>query len=161
LFDIRLSKGCKTAPDLGDLPDLIPELADKRFYATLFDKNPGFLSLNIPEELARKLVRRLLTARAQAGIIPVRYRDREPIYTVEMAYPIAEKALKELQAKYPDITFGPIKFSPHHSGRVTLGFLSAGKEWVESGLIPGALIVAVDRLDGHIWSEEDYKQMAT
>jgi hypothetical protein len=157
MYDIYIYQAGKTLPEMNDLIDSFPELANQKTQLHTLHDSRKFLGLNLPFDIAKNLTRRLHTeAKASCQIIPTRYRDNEPKFTIETAYPIAEKALRELQTtKYPEIHFYPIIYTPGHSGIMYITFASGGKEWQDEGLIPGAIFASVDRLDGHLWTDEE------
>jgi len=163
MFDIYIRTGCRTLPDLKDLENDYPELTKQEFHSLLLSETPGFLELNLPLDIAKKITWRLkyTEARALCQIIPTRYRDNEPKYTIETARPIAEKALEKIKVKeYPELHFGPITYTPGHSGIMYVTFVSGAKEWQDEGLIPGAIFASVDLLDGHLWTDEEMIELS-
>jgi hypothetical protein len=158
MFDIYIAKGCRVLPEMSDLFDAHPELAEQKLHRLILSESPGFLGLNLPLDIARKLTQRLKYSetRALCPIIPARYRDNEPKFTIETARPIAEKTLEEIKvSKYPELHFGPTRYTPGHSGIMYITFASGVREWQDEGLIPGAIFASVDTLDRHIWTDEE------
>lgn len=162
MFDIYLVRGCNSLPEMEDLFDLIPALATSKVQENLLKDSPGFLGFDLPLEAARRLIKRLKYAGTEAGgqIIPSKYRDNQPNYTIETAYPIAEETLKKIQSSYSDISFGPITYVPGSSGLMYITFVSIATEWTEEGLVPDGIFVSVDKLDGHIWSDEEMLELS-
>ena len=141
---------------MGNLADTYPELVEEELHSLMLSDSPGYLGLNLPLEIAKKLTWQLKYTKAKAAcqIIPIQYRDNEPKYTVKTAYPIAEKELKNLQAtKYPGLHFSKLVYGAIYSTIMYIAFVSSVKEWQDKDLIPGALFINVDRLDGHLWAE--------
>jgi hypothetical protein len=159
MFDIYLYRGYKTTTDFGEIFKVI-QITDKdKFLLCLRKEKPGFLGFNLSYDVARELLRIFinLETRVNGRVYPIRYRDEKPRFTEETAYPIAEKAIKEQQAKYPDITFSPIIYAPAYSSLGELTFLSGSKQWVNEGQ---GLGVSIDVLDGHIWADDEEEKWA-
>ena len=60
-----------------------------------------------------------------------------------------------MQSAYANVVFKPTTHVPGSSGLMYITFCTGAKEWKDLGLIPGALFASVDKLDGHIWSDEE------
>lgn len=158
MYDIYLDTGCKFIPDLTDLLDTIPELGKNEFQQRLLSNSPKFLGLNLPIEIARKLIRRLkyTDSKARGMIIPIKYRDNSPKLTSDDAFSIAKEAMREKQGKYPDVVFGEIVHDSIGDTLMYFTFVSSSRKWLEEGLIPGALFVHIDKIDGHVWTSEEH-----
>src|SRR5215211_7639508 len=148
MFDVYLLKGCKSLPKLDDLVDRLPGLSNREVRENLLGDSPGFLGFNLPFEIARTLIRRLkyTESRALGRIIPIKYRDNRPQFTVESAFPIADRKLKEMQSDYPKVVFKPTTYVPGSSGLMYITFCAGANDWENLGLIPGALFASVDVL---------------
>jgi hypothetical protein len=107
MFDIYIYQVGKTLREMKDLIDSFPELANQKVQSRILHGSREFLGLNLPLDVAKNVTWRLHTeAKVSCQIIPTRYRDNEPKFTIEAAYPIAEKSLKEQQTtKYPGLHF--------------------------------------------------------
>lgn len=159
MYDIYLARGCQTLPPMNDLVDVIPKLQDAQLRSQLLREEPGFLDL----EVAKKLMRyfKYSEARAIGSIIPVKYKTHRSRLGIEAAYKIAEKAMRDLQInKYPGLTFGPIKPAMAYSSFMYYTFLSRVKEWIEKGIVPDAIFVSIDVLDGHVWTDGEMEELA-
>ena len=161
MFDIYLYRGYKTAPDFEELFKVI-QIKDKgEFLLNLKKEEPGFLGLNLSHKVSKEVLLKLIflepsrVSHVNGQVYPVRYRDNTPKFSVETAYPIATKAIKEMQLKYPDITFSPIKYSAAYSRIGHFTFISTGREWVIEGKF---LYANVDILDGHIWAGDEMEK---
>lgn len=115
MYDIYLSAGCLELPVLDDLVPQIPMLTDPAFQQKLLTGSPhrpGFLGLDLPEELAQVLFQRLLPTRAVGSWLLSAY--RQPRVSKEQAARLAEPAIAELARKHferhPDDTLGPVVF---------------------------------------------------
>jgi hypothetical protein len=159
MYDIYLSKGCRVLPDLSGFVQQIPAFADKQLVARLLEEEPGFLGLELPLETARPLIKLLKYSetRALGRIVPSKYRQQPATLTRETAYPLAEQTLKQEQLNYPTTSFGPIVFDSEDL--MWFEFCTVSEEWIAQGMIPGALIVCVDKLDGHIWQDEEFEHL--
>ena len=158
MFDIYLYRGYKTDPNPEDIFKVIQVVNKGDFLLILKKENPGFLGLNLSWTVAKEVLTKLInleSRRVNGRVYPVRYRDEKPRFTVETAYPIAEKAIMEMQLKYPDITFSPIKYSAAYSRIGHFTFISTGREWVIEGKF---LYANVDILDGHIWAGDEMEK---
>jgi hypothetical protein len=154
MYDIYIYRGCTQEPELDELFRDVPELNKDVLLRKLMKKEPGFLGLNLPLGVIKRVLRFLLTLRMKMDgrIYPVRYRDEKPRFTVETAYPIAEKAIKQMQKEFPDVTFSPVRYSALHSSLGNFTFISTSNEWTKEG---EALYVNIDVLDGHIWADDE------
>jgi hypothetical protein len=153
MFDIYSHYGYSSNHDFSYLVNLIPDLNIEKTIPLLMTDKQAFLGLSLSLDIAKhvlKFLNDLEPKRSHGRIIPIRYRDEKPKFTPETAYPIAENEMKKRQSKYPQITFGPLTY-----GLECFAFFSAGKEWQESGVIPGALFLNVDKLDGHVWEDHE------
>lgn len=167
LYDIYLGAGCRASPEISDLAERIPALADAnvvaRFQAVLrphprfpglnrSEEPPGFLGLDLPQDLARALYQRLAAARARGEVLPSAY--RQPRVSQEEARPIAEQAIQHLQAaSFSGYAFEPVCF--HQEAPRWWSFVAGSEQLQEEGYIPGALFACVDKLDGHVWEDDE------
>lgn len=159
MYDIYLSAGCRELPILDDLVPQIPMLADPTFQQKLLTGSPhrpGFLGLDLPEELAQVLFQRLLPTRAGGSWLLSAY--RQPRVSKEQAAQLAEPAIAELMRKhferYPDDTLSAVYFVGEKPEYWVFGYTS--EQLVAKNIIPGGPRVSVDKLDGHIWTREDF-----
>jgi len=163
MFDVYIYRGSTTHYSLRGLHIISPELNIDLIADKLAHGKTGFLNLDVPLEIAKDVLRFLIqleNRRVSGRIISIRYRDEKHKFTPETAFPIAENEMKKRQLKYPQITFGPITYGKAYSKLECFAFFSAGKEWQDSGIIPGALFVNVDKLDGHIWKDHEGADLA-
>jgi hypothetical protein len=105
MFDIYLSQGCSSPPQVDDLMDQIPALRDPVLSARLRKWRPGgFLGLDLPERTAIVLMERLRQAKGLGIVVPAAYRT--PKVRIAEARPLAERAIAELhRTRYPECTF--------------------------------------------------------
>ncbi|MDQ2717143.1 MAG: hypothetical protein M3Z08_19750 [Chloroflexota bacterium] len=145
-------------PDITDLVQQVPALADSSLPERLLQKRPGpgFLGLDLPHDLARMLLQRLTSQRASGYAIPVTYRQPARI-SIEQATPIAQHYLAEVAARrYPGNSFGSAHFL--RSDPVCCWtFVATSEELAEKGHM--GLYASVDKLDGHVWSAEEFEQL--
>ena len=159
MYDIYLSMGCRGLPFFEDLAEKIPAVQDLQFQQKILTpspRRPGFLGLDLSEELAERLYRRLQTTRAVGYWLLSDY--RQPRITQEQAQLLAEPAIAELAVRHyqrhPNDTLGPIGFVGE---RPEFWVFAAKSEYLmKENYIPGNLGVSVDKLDGHIWTQEDF-----
>jgi len=159
MYDIYLSMGCRELPVLEDLVTQIPMLADPALQQKILTgspHHPGFLGLDLPEELAQALFRRLKSKRAAGLWLLSAY--RLPRVSKEQAAMLAEPAIAELKRKhferYPDDTLSAVYFVGERPEVWVFGYTS--EQLVAKNIIPGGPRVGVDKVDGHIWTREDF-----
>lgn len=156
-FDIYLYQRCLRPPDLHDLVDQISAARDPLLLARLQERRPSaFLGLDLPEEAAHALRRRIKQCGARAHVAPSAY--REPKVSIEEARAIAERAIAQRrESRYPTYTFGEVTYGGEGPWWWIFG---AGSEQLQAeGWIPGAIIEYVDKLDGHLWQNEEMERM--
>lgn len=155
VYDLYLGRGCDSSPALADLEAQIPMVgyaAFQQWITTRQSAHLGFLQLDLPQSLGTMLLQRLQGAGARGKIINAAY--RRPHISREHAWPLAEREIARLQAQYyPSYTFGPVIFYYGHP--MTWTFTASSQQLIDEGFIPGALFADVDKLDGHIWQEEE------
>jgi hypothetical protein len=158
LYDLYLSEGCDTLPDLSHLAQQVPAITYSVFQEWIVKDlvdGLGFLHLDLTKAVAKDLLSCLQAAGASGAVVKATY--RQPKLTFAEAYLIADCALEELQAKYfPDHTFKPVTY--YGERHETWTFVSASQQLIAQGYIPGALFADVDKIDGHVWQQEEYLQ---
>ena len=158
MYDIYLSMGCRILPDFKDLLQEASILTDPAVITQILQRSPGpgFLGLDLNRQVAGTLLQLLKSTKASGYIVDAAY--RKPSITIEQATAIAEHAITELQAtRFSDTTFNPIHFEREQP--VCWTFCAVSEQWVKKGLIPGALYVSVDKLDGHVWQPEEFDRL--
>lgn len=81
--------------------------------------------------------------------------------TIAQAQLLAETAIQEIIQRSPELaglTFHPLNYYRENEAYWVFG--AACPELIRQGYIPGAVIVGVDKNDGHIWQEEEYERRA-
>lgn len=154
MYDIYLSIGCRSLPNLEDLVQEVPVLTGAAFQEKLLTPSPhrpGFLGLNLPETVARKLLVRLRYARALGEIVPSAY--YHPKISKEQALALAEPAIAELQRRrYPDRRLGLLYFAGERAMYFTFDALLEPPLQIEGK----GLYTSIDKLDGHIWTPAEF-----
>jgi hypothetical protein len=157
MFDIFLWTKSKSLPDISGLSlnsDLRIIINDKTMRA--LEGHPRFLGLDLPVEIATDLLDRLESQGARGLVVEAKY--REPRISKETAFSIAERDLLERQKSYPTVEFDPLSF--RREDVMWWEFCSVSPDWIEEGRIPGALLACVDKVDGHVWTKEDFEKFA-
>lgn len=152
MFDVYLSAGCRTLPDLHEFVQQAPLLEDPRFHEKVLSRHPGFLGVDLAEQEARRLLALLKSAKARGQVVPSAYRS--PKVLISDALPVAERAI----AKLHETHFTEYRFEPVHfwsEGPRWWIFLAGSEQLQKEGVSPGALFAYVDKLDGHIWQEDE------
>jgi hypothetical protein len=154
LFDIYLPYPHSAIP-LTVFSDLITDEDIKKVNAQTISKKACFLELNLSLEVASTFYKRLRNYTIMVEIVPSEY--RQPKITIEMARPIANKAIKAKYARlFPNF---------HHYERAEFycdepmfyTFSSQSDEFHAIGRFePDALFALVDKVDGHVWAELEY-----
>ncbi len=157
-YDVYLSRGCDTLPDLRHLVQQVPAVTSPVFQEWILKDMAdglGFLHFNLTKAVAMDLLSRLQAAGASGAMVKAAY--RQPKLTFADAYLIAASALEELQARhFPDHTFKPVTYRGERYETWT--FACASEQLMAQGFIPGALFADVDKIDGHVWQQEEYLQ---
>lgn len=81
--------------------------------------------------------------------------------TKNEAVEIASREIKRLIGESADLSqhrFGDVGFLRENELMWT--FAAGSEELIEQGYVPGAVIVSVDKKDGHIWSREEMERYA-
>lgn len=115
----------------------------------------GFISDDI--SLDEALALRASGARHVALPVPSRY--RHPRVSEEEARNIAEDCFRAKVARLPpELSFGDV--SPRGQDVMRYSFISFCDQWVAAGKIPGGLTFSIDKIDGHVWSHDDFEEFA-
>lgn len=157
--DLYLTRGCATPPQLGELAAQVPALADPALRARLIQSAaaPGFLGLNLPDPLARALLARLAQSGAAGQVVPAAY--RLPRVSQQAAQAIAARDLPpRAAAAFPGYSFNPVRYWREGPRWWIFGIISDAL--VDQGYVPGGIIAYVDKLDGHIWQQDELAQLA-
>ncbi|GAB4199259.1 MAG: hypothetical protein OHK0022_19380 [Roseiflexaceae bacterium] len=152
MYDIYLFSGCDVAPDMDVLQDLLQgvDLADVVDRVTL--RYPGFLGLSLEKEIAIQLLKAVMVCFAEGIYLPKEY--EVPVITEEYAANVGNVELQRVKYEYPNLHFLPPSVISRHV--LWYDVIITCSEWQEDDdLIPGAIILYVDKIDGHIWRKED------
>lgn len=184
MYDIYLGFTLRKLPEVSDLIQEVPLLADPAFQNKVLkrSRSPGALGLELPKDLARRLLERFKTMRPEGYYFPSAY--HQPRITLEQATLIAAQEIEKQRLQrdptdlfhkrrslewYPGVEMEEKHFKVELTATVldalscTLdypcywGFLATSAHMREKGLIPGAWGATVDKLDGHIWSDEQVR----
>ena len=77
------------------------------------------------------------------------------------AQAIAERTIAEIIRMAPELTgyqFNAVKY--RREDDLFWVFSAASAQLIEEGYVPGAVFACVDKMDGHIWSEEEHVRYA-
>ena len=152
MYDIHLSSGCHKQPDLTTLAAIIPMVAIPALQTDLQQLAPGFLGLNLSGDTAVELLEELTLTGGRGLVVPADY--RQPNVTFEMAKAIASEALqKEQETRFPTVTFEALQYVSEDA--MWWKFGAGSPEWIERALSAGAFYILVDKLDGHVWTEQE------
>ncbi len=152
-FDIYLYVGCANPPAPGEeIP--LPLREPSVFVRVMRWESRGFLGLDLLRPEVATIRKWFKEHHASVLLVPVAY--RQPRVTVEEAYPIAEQFRRQKQSRrYPTLTWGPIVRAAHAGEACAWAFFSGSDELQRQGYVPGGLFACVDKLDGHVWTDED------
>jgi hypothetical protein len=153
MYDVFLVTPCLALPNLKNLEKQSSLLGHPAFAeGCLHIRQRSFLGLDLEREFALTLLHQLMTAGAIGSVAPSRY--RQPLLSVEAAIPLAKAAVADLQTRYfPTDIFEPVTFREQEA--TAWIFAAPCPRLVMEGYIPGRLSVAIDKLDGHVWNDED------
>lgn len=156
MYDIYLRQGANSLPQTLDLKFERPikEVIEEKLPNALSEK-PGFLGLDLSFDTASLLLEYLNSLGAKGRVADSKYRN--PTISLDMAFSIAEEAMRQEQEKYSDIKFEKIRL--RFEEVMWWEFFSLAKEWLDDGYTPGGLIVWVDKVDGHIWQDGEFTRL--
>lgn len=156
-YDVYLTSGCATPPDLDDLVEQIPELHTTSLQARLSSWRPGgFLGLDLAEHVAHGLLERLQRAHARGFVAPAAYRT--PAVSREEAFPLGKQYIdRVIASRFPTVTFAPVAYLRESARWWT--FFAGSPQLQSEGLIPGAVFASIDKLDGHVWTPEEMEHL--
>ncbi|MCC7118991.1 MAG: hypothetical protein IT310_10740 [Anaerolineales bacterium] len=151
MFDIYLFKGCIQSPESILLGEKITQKTMRSV--------PEYLGLNISLLEAKRMLVSLKNMKATGTIVPTKYRDATLLFDFDEAFVVANSFFATEKMKYPGVFFFEAKYVSAYSSLMYYTFFSASKEWLAAGLIPGALFVNIDKIDGHIWTDSEKKEL--
>jgi hypothetical protein len=108
------------------------------------------LNLTLPDAKSRQATLREQGRRCI--LVQTRYRD--PSVTIETAAPIADADLSRRAAERPSVSYEPAVLLREHPMFFT--FIAVSPELREQGVIPGGLTSSVDKVDGHVWTLDEF-----
>jgi hypothetical protein len=151
VYDLFLYEGCRSRPDLSELADTLPILRTEAFLERVTSPFPGFLELSLEKEVVLQLARALKSSGKLGLYLLEGYRT--PTISEAFALEVGERERAKLIAESPELTFYPPRVNPRKLiwWEVTIGC----KEWSDAGVLPGAIILWVDKLDGHVWDDQE------
>lgn len=159
-YDVYLTFGCETPPDLSGLDGQIAALNDAALRARLLRRSPGpgFLGLGADQATARALLARLRAAGAHGEVIDAAY--RQPRLTRDAARAIAERALPpHAAASFPGYPFNPVTLRREEPRWYLFSMISP--RLVSEFHVPGGVLAYIDKLDGHVWNNDEIRALAT
>jgi hypothetical protein len=114
----------------------------------------GVYRLSVKIEEGRRVTRAVRTAQGNAIVVPVTYRNA-PVTLADARERADRFRLSKMQAGR--------RLEPLEAEGVlacAFDFASTDPDAVAQGMVPGRLFIRVDRLDGHIWLDEEYWDFA-
>lgn len=153
MYDIFLEKGCSFSPDLTPIIEQYPEMADFVLPPQLTQPKAKsyFLGLDTSVSLASTLLECLITAEASGYRIPAIY--RHPNLTIEEAKALAIEKMMTRRLTQNMTTLQKEQSSEMAFSSVRV-ILDLGVCWK---LNVGGSFFFVDKLDGHFWSDENFR----
>src|SRR5262249_52570857 len=112
----------------------------------------GWLPLDGDLEAARRILRRILDQRGNAYIVPKEYRF--PQVSQEEAHQRALQVHNQLVATGKRLA----PFSLSNDDIMWWTFIADDLDAIEHDVFPGQVRISVDKLDGHIRTEEEYRE---
>jgi hypothetical protein len=152
VYDLWLTKGISDDCITEELKQEFPDIVTVQFLQRLQNFSPGFLDLNIPLVKAKHLLASITRCRARGLVILADYRS--PKLSLEEALKIAKDFIAGYKNRaIPKYTVLETDFLREHAMWWTFG--ASVVEFVDANKIPSALLVSIDKLDGHIWQSEE------
>jgi hypothetical protein len=157
MYDLTLDRGCASFPLVADLVPSARGLANLEVQLKLTQDQPGWLDLALPLTVAERLGRRLHASGARGEIVEVAYRT--PQLSQEAALQLAARVLPDLAARtFPGYSFKPPVLR-RDAPRWYL-FIRVSDALLDAGHIPGGVLAGIDKIDGHLWSDEAMAALA-
>lgn len=168
-FDIYLTLGAQSAPQLADLAARAPVLADPVILARMQQRVVTHLSTSAPSDvhplgldlshdIALGVLRRIQATGGSGAIAPSAY--RMPLVPLHQALAIAHSVLAPRIAQaFPDALFRGVV--PRWSHDATCWIVEAviaypaGRKYI----VDERMVAYIDKLDGHAWPIEDVQRM--
>jgi hypothetical protein len=155
--DIYLYVGCNDRASLQLLLDRFSEINTSDILHKLMESSPGLLGLSLSRDRAHALLMALGRVGAVGLYVPVSY--RQPEVTPSTAQVIAEEAARAIRlTSFPGYDFNLATFEGEEA--MWWVFFTSSPELVEQGHIPGGFYIYVDKLDGHIWRDEEMDRVS-
>ena len=153
LYDVYLSQKPYYEPNWERVLAIVPptQQADLRRHVTgRFE--PRYLGLDLAQQAAEEVLELLRAAKAHGESVPVVYREAK--VSPQDALPRAEAEIQRRQVKYfPGYAFEPVLLVRDDPRWWT--FAAGSPQLQNEGLIPGAVFAHVDKLDGHLWQDDE------
>jgi hypothetical protein len=156
MYDIYLVRSAAKFPAPEDLASIASGLQEPALQQLMTQGNMNLLKVALPRDKALELLDRLEREGAWGSLISSAY--RHPRLTREQASPLAERAIIARQAaQRPGDTLGPVRFVSEEPCCWTFGASSA--QLISEDLIPGMVFASIDKLDGHVWAQEELERL--
>jgi len=155
LFLVHEPKGVLNIESLS-VPPLSSDVAQTVLRHLSLMPPPGVLEVALPKRLAWELMGRLSAIGATGDILEVAYRTSR--ISIEEARSAAEQALMNwLATEKSANTYEPLQHltSLTHGKARWWTFFARSPEAQEQGYIPGGAMLYVDKVDGHVWTNEE------
>ena len=127
MYDIYIYRGATNIGELDGFDDIIPSPDLDKFRERIEEGSVGFLGLNLDVDSAKQALKLLMKFRSFGRILPVRYRDKKPNFTIENALPAPTRITQHLYL-----------YNEEEGGATRLGH-SAGK--IEQNAVFGGIIL--------------------
>jgi hypothetical protein len=160
MYDVYLKATLLKAPEVSDLVQAIPLLMDPSVQRRMWSQSgvPEGLRLELPKDLARVLLERFVAADCEGYYFPVAY--HHPRLSSEDVLSIAVDAIEKEHVAYdPTDTIGPAFFYGNYPCYWEYGAISA--RMTRERCIPNGHFILVDKLDGHLWQDEDLRRLVS
>jgi hypothetical protein len=130
--------------------DLFVAVAPNRGLSWKGPTTPGFAGLEVSLQECRSILADLRDAGGNGLVVASRYRDAK--VTAEKAKESAEKQLAVLRGGAADV-YGPIEDAEDEGAWWTFQVSNLTEQ--EKGRIPGVSFISIDKLDGHVVSNDE------
>ncbi|HEU4327338.1 MAG TPA: hypothetical protein VFS21_29645 [Roseiflexaceae bacterium] len=150
MYDIYLFSGCNSIPEMEEIQRILPDVDIDFLISRIQMPSPGFLGVKLDKERAILFLKTIETYLAQGIYLPYSYST--PLLDDNKALVVGNNELQKLEIESPQLHFYPPRV--HSSYPLWFKVVIGCKEWIEDGFIPGAVVLFVDKIDGHIWTNE-------
>ena len=150
LFDVEIVRLCPSDPGR-EAREILGSIGADHFW-----REPGFLGADLSLDDAMRLNDIIGRAGGAGLVVPSEY--REPLVSLDAARQVAAQRYQEIRVERGDI-FGPLEDGREQS--MWWRFFAENRPAQAEGREPGCIYIDVDKIDGHVKTQEDVSEYAS